>query len=611
MAPSPDNGPPPIDGKKTFAAVKQCLALLDPDERRRWLLLLPFGLLAAGLEAAGAALIFTLIRFVSDPASIRDEAWMSRLIDLTGVEADQDFLIVFSAAVAIFYLIKNATLIFQTYFTSKCAGLSVDSLANRLLRGYLLAPYTHHLGRNSSDLIRNTNDSVVTVYRSMLMALVHAVSELSLLAALLSVLVLAAPAVTLLAVGGVAVLVLFFLRLTQSWLVGWGHESHQLHGRMLSELRQSLAGIKEVKVLGRERFFMDTYANLRGRLSQLIWRRNTLETAPRLTMETFFVMAVVLVIMVYEQRGSSREVVPVLGLFAYTGFRMLPGIHRIVTHVNLVRFGSTAIGEIYEDARRFGALGADSAHEEAARMPFERRIEVDGVSFTYDAARGPALADVNLTIERGESIGIVGVTGAGKSTFVDLLLGLLEPERGEIRVDGRNMEDDVRGWQRNVGYVPQSIYLVDESLRRNVALGIPDEEIDEARVREAVDMAQLGGLVELLPEGLDTVVGERGVRLSGGERQRVAIARALYHEPSVLVFDEATSSLDNKTEREITRAIESFRGEKTIVVIAHRLSTVRGCDRILFLEKGRVVAEGPFDQLVADNPAFRELAAHS
>lgn len=603
------DGPPSLDAKQTWLAARRCVRLLGPAERRRWALLLPFTLLAALLEAGGAALIFTLIRFISAPESLADNPWMTRVRQWSGLQAQEDFLVAFAAAVAGFYLVKNAGLIFQTYYTARSAGLSVDSLANRLLGGYLLAPYAHHLGRSSSELIRNTNDAVVSAYRSMLMALVQAASEVALMLALVAVLIVAAPGVTLLAIGGVTAVILLFLRLSQRHLVGWGYESHVLHGKMLSELNQSLAGIKEVKVLGRERFFMQAYAGLRARLSRLIWRRTTLENAPRLTMETFFVLAVVLVILVYEQRGSSREIVPVLGLFAYTGFRMLPGLHRIVSHVNMIRFGSPAIEEIYEDARRFGVLASNLPADRAPPMPFTSKVEIRNLTFTYDEERGPALVDVDLEIRRGESIGIVGSTGAGKSTFVDLLLGLLEPEQGQILIDGVDVRTDERGWRANIGYVPQTIYLVDDDLRRNIALGIERGEIDEARVQSSMKMAQLDGLVGRLPKGLKTVVGERGVRLSGGERQRVAIARALYHEPSVLVFDEATSSLDNKTEREITRAIEGFRGEKTIVVIAHRLSTVKACDRILFLERGRVIAEGPYAQLLEDNPQFRELAA--
>ncbi len=606
-----EDGPPRISGARTWRALGRCLTLLEPKERRRWTLLIPLALAAAGLEAAGAVLIFTLIRFISAPESLADSRWLLAAQSLLGHPEHGDFLIIFSAAVGAFYFIKNGALIFQTYFTARSAGASVDSLSNRLLRGYLFAPYAHHLTRNSAELIRNTNEAVVAAYRNVLMAVVHAASEASLLLALISVLVFAAPGITLLAVGAVAALILIFLRVSQRHMVGWGYEAHTLHASMLSHLNQSLGGVKEVKVLGRERFFIDSFAALRHRLTEITWRRTTLENAPRLTMETFFVLAVVLVILVFEQRGSTREVVPVLGLFAYTGFRILPGLHRIVSYVNVIRFGASAIDEIFDDAQTFSHLGKDVGADRPEPMAFQREITISNLGFSYTADRGPALNDINLRVQRGQSVGIVGVTGAGKSTFVDLLLGLLDADAGAVQVDGVDIQSNLRGWRTNVGYVPQNIYLVDDTLRRNIALGIVDGEIDPQRLQAAAEMAQLDGLLKKLPEGLQTVVGERGVRLSGGERQRVAIARALYHQPEVLIFDEATSSLDNKTEREITTAIESFRGEKTVVVIAHRLSTVKNCDQILFLGQGKVLGSGTFDELVSDNPAFKELASQS
>lgn len=602
------DGPPKLDRRRTWDALKRCLSLLRPQERRRWGLLIPLGLVAAGLEAGGAVLIFTLIRYIAAPETLSDSVWLQRFRNGLGLQDEGQFLVAFSAAVAAFYFIKNATLLFQTYYTAKSAGLSVDSLAKRLLRGYLFAPYSEHLTRNSAELIRNTNEAVVSAYRNMLMALVHAISEASLLAALVAVLVFAAPTVTLVAIGGVAFIILLFLRFTQGYMANWGHLSHTLYAKMLSHLHQSLGGVKEVKVLGREDFFIDSYINVRAHLTRLTWRRNTLENAPRLTMETFFVLAVVVVILVFERRGSSREVVPVLGLFAYTGFRMLPGLHRIVAYINVIRFGSSAMDEIYADAVRFGHLGAESDVSISPRFAFKSSVELRNLTFTYESERGPALRDISLSIQRGESLGIVGTTGAGKSTFVDVLLGLLDLESGAVLVDGVDIQSDLRGWRANVGYVPQNIYLVDDTLQRNIALGIVDSEIDEERVKAAAQMAQLNRLIEKMPEGYETLVGERGVRLSGGERQRIAIARALYHAPEVLIFDEATSSLDNKTEREITESIEGLRGDKTIIIIAHRLTTVKKCDRIIILSEGRIIAQGRYEELLRDNESFRDLA---
>jgi ATP-binding cassette subfamily C protein len=247
--------------------------------------------------------------------------------------------------------------------------------------------------------------------------------------------------------------------------------------------------------------------------------------------------------------------------------------------------------------------------EPAQPMRFERQIDLEAVSFRYDGTSAPVLEDVSLTIRRGESIGVVGPTGAGKSTLIDVVLGLLAPTSGRITVDGVDIAGAPRAWQRLIGYVPQAAFLFDDTIARNVALGVATADIDPTRLAEALRMAQLSDFVASLPDGVATQIGERGIRLSGGQRQRVAIARAIYRQPEVLVFDEATAALDNQTERELSRAIEALRGQKTIILIAHRLTTVQSCDALVFLRAGRVEAIGPYDQLVADNPDFRAMAA--
>ena len=291
--------------------------------------------------------------------------------------------------------------------------------------------------------------------------------------------------------------------------------------------------------------------------------------------------------------------------------RILPALHSIVLRVNTVRFGAYAIRDIHRDWTQL-APPPDAAAEDAAAAsapPLVRRIVVENVSFTYEKGVRPALADVNLQIECGESVGIVGATGAGKTTLVDILLGLLEPSAGRVLVDGRDIRKNLRAWQRQLGYVPQAIYLADDTIARNVALGLDDETIDRDRVAIVVHMAQLEPFMETLPKGLDTLVGERGVRLSGGQRQRVAIARAIYHDPQVLFFDEATAALDNQTEQELTRSINALQGQKTLIIVAHRLTTVRNCDRLFLLDDARLVDVGSYDELGARSERFRTMAA--
>jgi ATP-binding cassette subfamily C protein len=297
-----------------------------------------------------------------------------------------------------------------------------------------------------------------------------------------------------------------------------------------------------------------------------------------------------------------------MALYAYVGFRVVPSANRLILNYTIFQGARPHIKGLHDD---FAMIGRSTERvQKRARttaLPFTDRVELESVSYTYEQGRGLALDDVSVTIRRGESVGIVGTTGAGKSTLLDVLLGLLDPQRGSVLVDGRDIRANVRSWQQRVGYVPQAFALLDDTLRRNVAFGQPDVEIDDAQVEAALRLARLGDRVALLPQGLDTAIGERGARLSGGERQRVAIARALYHNPDVLVFDEATSALDHQTEQAVIRAIDELRGIKTLVVVAHRLSTVRGCDRLVFLQDGRVTGDGSYDDLLARHPAFRGM----
>jgi ABC-type multidrug transport system fused ATPase/permease subunit len=589
-----------------LGTLHKLLRLLDARQRLRWASLVPLSLLSAALEAAGAAAVLALIRLVSQPGAADSDGLLQAARKLAPDLEPDRFLAGFAVALAVFYVGKNAVRLLETWARERCTAASAEEISAGLLRAYLHAPYPFHLRRNSADLIRNTLRLADGVSRGTLHSATTLASECLVVVGVLGVVVHSMPGVALAVGTGAALAAFAILRLTQGRHTRWGELNHQLDRAMLKHLQQSLSGVKSVKVMGREERFADEFRELRHELGRLSVARGVASMAPRLVVETAFVAAIAAVVVVVG--GSpGPDLLPLLGLFAYAGARLLPSLHWIVYHANVLRFSSARVDALEADWLELDAGRLEPFPEVAPPLPFEHELRVQGVSFTYENSPRPALDAVDLVVPAATSVGIVGATGSGKSTLLDVLLGLLEPQAGRILVDGTDVAEHTRAWQTQIGYVPQEVVLLDESLRRNVALGLRDDEIDDAQVRRALEMAQLRERAAALPDGLDTLLGERGTRLSGGERQRVAVARALYHDPRVLIFDEATAALDAECERALTGAIESLQRKKTVLVVAHRLATVRHCDRLVVLRNGRVVAAGPWDALAADSEDFRRL----
>jgi ABC-type multidrug transport system fused ATPase/permease subunit len=350
--------------------------------------------------------------------------------------------------------------------------------------------------------------------------------------------------------------------------------------------------VKDVLLLGREQDFLDQYQLHNVASARASRNHDTLHQTPRLALELLAVLGLAIFVLVKLRSGVAVDsLVPTIGLFAAAAFRIMPSANRVISAGHHVQYALPALSTLYNELAP-AADGVVSRQPPPAPMALQHSIRMTGVTFTYPGAPNPALSQVELTIAPGTTVGFIGGSGAGKSTLVNVLLGLLPPDSGRVEVDGVDIAAQPRSWQRNIGYVPQTIFLTDDSLRRNIAFGIPADRIDEAAVMRAVSAAQLEEFVGSLPEGLATSVGERGVRVSGGQLQRIGIARALYHNPSVLVLDEATSSLDTLTERGVMRAVGALHGQKTIIIVAHRVSTLQDCDRIFKLEEGRLVAQG-------------------
>lgn len=589
----------------TFVTIRRYASLIPPRLRRRWIGVVLLGVLVSAIEAVGAVLVYGLVSLTTDPGATIELPVIGDVRRWLPALPQDQLVMVMAAAVGVFFLVRAAVVLGQRYFEERTTQLTGVDLSVRLLQRYLRLPYSFHLQRNSSELIRNTNDSVGEVLGSILAPGVRILSQGMVALTLIILLLATAPLATGLAFLLIGPVVLITMRVVQPRLKRQGLISERAAARSYQALQQSLHGYRDITVLGRQDYFLSMFRSARLTIADTRYRRAVLSSFPRVSIEAAVIVFIAAFITVVTAVGDGQQrSLPILGLFAYAALRIMPAINGVVGSLNAMRFGRAAFDHVETDL----AAPLPPSRGSAQRLPFKTEVRVEQVCFQYDGTDSPTLHDVELVIPRGNSVGIVGATGAGKSTLVDLLVGLAAPTTGRVTIDGEDLAGREAAWQRNIGLVSQQVFLLDDTLRANIALGVDVSEVDEVRVREAVHLAQLEEFVASLPAGLDTMVGERGVRVSGGQRQRVAIARALYPQPSVLVFDEGTAALDNLTEAALIDALARLRRTHTIITVAHRLSTVKDFDRIVFMRDGRIEDIGRFEELAVRNEHFRRLA---
>jgi len=591
-------------------AVGQTLRLLGPERRVRWLLLVVLALAVTGFEAVGALLIFTLIGLITGDSSQID---LPLVGDLTARLPDvplETLQLWVTALVTGFFIVRAFVLVGQVYIQARLVHGAAARLSSHLVRGYLAMPYLSHTQMNSSELIRNAFDSVQTLAREVMGPAVEVTTQLVLAVGLTAVLLVVAPQATLIALAILGPMMWILHAVLQPRLKRLGRSAQESRRGALQAMQQALGGIRDIRLLGREEEFAKVFARQRRVMSRTDYLKTSLADLPRALIETGVVLVIVAISVVAILTGDrGGDVVATLGVFAYAGLRLQPSLRHIVQGLNHVRFGSAVIDDLLADRQRIDAvLAARAARPVEDGGSFRHAIELCNVGFSYAPEMTPALHGIDLTIHRGEFVGICGPTGGGKSTLVDLITGLLEPTSGQVVVDGRPLDDYPAWWYAELGVVSQSVYLVDDTLRRNIAFGVPEEEIDEGRLHNSIERAQLEEVVAGLPLGFDTVVGERGIRLSGGQRQRVAVARALYREPSVIILDEGTSALDSATEAALVTAIDELKVGRTLISVAHRISTVSAADRIIVVQGGRIATEGHYEDLLHRSELFRALA---
>lgn len=590
--------------------VRTCFTLLSAEDRRRWLRVIPLILVTSVSEAVGAAAVFVLVAAIADPAAAgRIPLIGAPLVSFSGNDPLRLGLLLL-AAIGAFYLVKCVVVVASQYAQAVASARTAADLATRLLTAYLRAPYLFHLRRNASELVHATTHLAGITFGAVVAAMVHACAEILVVVAIAGILLLVAPGVTVLAIAVLVAVGVLLYRAMRRYSLHLGRLERDLDASTMRQQSQALSAIDEIAVLGRTEYFAREFADIAGRRAGVVAHQQLAQTLPRVLVETLFVAGVIVVTAALLATGaSSSKTISLLGLFAYAGFRIIPSANRILFQAHLIASGDAGIERIRDDLAELESFATCTPARGDAAWKFSHCVEFAGASLDFDSGTPPVLQQVSLSLPRGRSLAVVGATGSGKSSLLRLLVGLLAPTAGRITVDGSPLDEVLAAWRRQLGFVPQEVHLIDDTMLRNIAIGIPAAAIDPDAVADCVARAQLREFVDSLPAGLDTRVGDRGVRLSGGERQRVGIARALYHRPDVLILDEATSALDPQTEAAVLNALRTEANGCTMIAVTHRLHAVRSFDRVAFMANGRLRAIGSFDELYSALPDFRRLAA--
>lgn len=549
------------------------------------------------LETLGVGAMIPVVQALLAP----DELWkyvekyniLQKLCNFFHIETTGQITMALLFGMMAIYIIKNLYILFLTYKQNSFITQNRNKMISRVMAEFLNRPYEKYLGADIPTVFRITDSDIPQTF-SLILAMLQLASEAVVSLLIFCLMLLADVVMTLFIIVVFGLMTLLIVKVLKPRLNRIGAKNQAIQSRIAKWRIQATYGLKDVKVLNREEFFVRNYYET-GKVGADVARNYAvLNNTPRLLIETVFIVSMLAFIAVYIQGGGDiTAMATTIGAFAVAAVRVLPSVNRINTYITEIAYTQPSLDFVYENLQEGmktdAMLAERKANSQVEKLKLEDKIELNHISFHYPDSEKNIFKDAHMAVPKGKSVGIIGASGAGKSTIVDVLLGLLHAQEGEITCDGINIFKNYESWLAQVGYIPQSIYLIDESIRDNIAFGIDADKIDEKRIWEVLKEAQLKEFVEELPEGLDTTIGDRGVRLSGGQRQRIGIARALYNDPEILVFDEATSALDNDTEAAVMEAVNSFHGRKTMIIIAHRLNTIEKCDIIYKVENEKLV----------------------
>ncbi len=588
--------------------INKLLFILPKSFRKKFIWLLLFLIFTACFEAVGISVILPFIAIINQgKEAFSDNGLLSKVVSFLPFDNNNDLVLFLGILMAGVFLLKNIFMFFAVKFQAHLLHTVRINLSHSLFKKYMDMSYLEYVDKNVAGLIHNATGHLNSLLLIFLNALLLFIADVFILIFILSMLLVAEPAVTIFLIVFIVALVFTFNKLTRKKLYEFGKVQHESTIGMYKTINEGLSSFKETHVLEAKHFFLDSFKSYAEKYKISAIAFAVYQSIPRFSIEMVFVSGIVgIVFFINYSNVDPKTILPVLAMFALAFFRIMPSLNRLTLSMSSMRSSQNSLDVVYKEFKCFMDSERNLIGKEA--LPFEQRVTFQDISFTYAERTQAVLDNVSITIERGETVGIVGKSGSGKTTLIDIFLGLISPKSGDIKVDGTSIYSDMSGWRKLLGYVPQSIYLIDGTISENVAFGINKSEIDTHQLLQALEMAQLTSFIEELPEGLETVVGDKGVKLSGGQRQRIGIARVLYHNPEILVLDEATSALDAETEESVTEAIYAIGKNKTMILIAHRLCTLKNCDRLILLDKGKVVDSGTYDELYAKNEWFKTVA---
>ncbi len=570
--------------------VKKINYIFDKKQKIRLVELMILILIGTALETVGVTAIIPFISAIMYPNKILSNRYALRIYELLNLQDISGLIVIMAILLMVVYILKNAFLLFMYGAQFRFVYNNQRRLSTKLMKCYLMQPYSFHLIHNSSELMNSIMGDVDVFYTTVLQ-FIGVVTDVCVCLALAVVLFITDKTITM----GVVAILLVFILTYYKWLkkkiITLGERRRISAAKALQMIQQAFGGVKELKVTGREKYFVKSYDKYYGETFDARRMVATYSMRPKPLMETICIVALLSIVSIKVLRGVDAEYfIPTLSVFALAVIRILPSSSRISTNLNNIVFGKSSVDAIYEDIKEADKLmsNVEQNNDKADDITLDDAIKIENLTFSYDGIK-KIFNHANMTIKKNTSVAFVGSSGAGKTTLADIILGVLDYTEGDIYIDDVNLKENRRGWQNKIGYISQNIYITDDTIRRNIAFALDDEEIDDAKVWDAIEKAQLKEFVESLEDGLDTTIGERGARISGGQRQRIGIARALYNDPNVLILDEATSALDNETEKAVMESIDSLQGKKTMIIIAHRITTIQNCDYVYKIEGGSIL----------------------